>query len=160
VAHSLRWRFVMLGLLGACGTALAQDPAAPHRCAGIVEPSERLACYDAAFGAPRVDPVVAQKRAVEEFGLSDAEKQKRDPVLAAKAAAEPDRIEAAVTKLGYGANGERLVSLDNGQVWVTTEATMRGNINVGDKVAVRKAALGTHMLITAARVPLRVKRVR
>ena len=150
---------VLLGLLWSAA-AVAQSPTPTHACAAIADPDERLACYDAAFGAPRVDPAVEERRAVEEFGLSETEKQQRDPAKAAKAAAEPKRIEAGVVKLSFGANGERIVSLDNGQVWVTTESGIRGNINVGDKVAVRKAALGTHMLITAARVPLRVKRVR
>jgi hypothetical protein len=133
--------------------------ATTHACARVVEPVDRLACYDAAFGAPVPDPVVVERRAVEEFGLSDSEKRERDP-MKATAAVDPKRIEAKVTKLAYGANGERIVSLDNGQVWVTTETSMRGNVKVGDAVAVRKAALGTHMLVTAARVPLRVKRVR
>lgn len=142
-----------------CCPLFAQAQATSHPCASEPEPVRRLACYDAAFGAPRVDPEVVEKRAVEEFGLRESEKRERDP-MRAQAPEEAKRIEAVVSKLDYGANGERIVALDNGQVWVTTEAGMRGNINVGDRVAVRKAALGTHMLITAARVPLRVKRVR
>lgn len=152
---------LLIALLGAAAhTSAAAESNPTHACASIAAPSERLACYDAAFGAPKVDAAVAERRAVEEFGLSENEKRERDPLKAAEAAAEPKRIEARVSRLSYGANGERIVALDNGQVWVTTEASMRGNINVGDTVAVRKAALGTHMLLTAARVPLRVKRVR
>ena len=153
IRNALFW----VALLGSGG--LQAQSAESHRCASVAAPVERLACYDAAFGAPKVDVAVENKRAVEEFGLSETEKRERDP-LTAKAPPQPDRIEALVSKLSYGANGERIVALDNGQVWITTETSMRGNVKVGDKVAVRKAALGTHMLVTAARVPLRVKRVR
>jgi hypothetical protein len=145
-----------LGLALATGLVGAAEPG--HPCATIAEPGRRLACYDAAFGQPAEIQVEARERAEQEFGLSDAERRARDPVEATRV--EPDRIEASVTKVRYGDSGERVVSLDNGQVWVTTERGSRGTIDVGERVAVRKAALGTHMLVTAARVPLRVRRVR
>lgn len=154
-AHAL----FLLAIAAPLGLHAQASATSTHPCAATVDAAERLACYDAAFGAPAPNPAAVRERAVADFGLSETEKRERDP-LQSKPADDPKRIEAKVTKLGYSANGERIVSLDNGQVWVTTESSMRGNVNVGDAVAVRKAALGTHMLITAARVPLRVKRVR
>jgi hypothetical protein len=143
-------------LLAFAGSAPAANPG--HPCAEIPESDRRLACYDAAFGVPPVAQEEREERAEREFGLSEAERRERDPVRAAEET--PDRIEANVRDLRYDDNGGRVVSLDNGQVWLITEKGMRGHIKVGDRVAVRKAALGTHMLVTAARVPLRARRVR
>src|SRR5690606_11761779 len=63
-----------------CCPVFAQAQATSHPCASEPEPVRRLACYDAAFGAPRVDPEVVEKRAVEEFGLRESEKRERDPM--------------------------------------------------------------------------------
>lgn len=87
IRNALAW----VALLGSGG--LHAQSAETHRCASIAAPVERLACYDAAFGAPKVDVAVENKRAVEEFGLSETEKRERDP-MAAQAAPQPDRIEA------------------------------------------------------------------
>lgn len=148
---------VVLGLVP-IATATASGPQS-HACAGVSPPSERLACYDAAF-PPLSDPQAlaqAKEKAVAEFGLSDDQLRERDPARARDL--EPSRIEATVSVLGQRADGARVVTLDNGQVWVLTTVTSKGPLNVGDRVTVRAAALGTYMLVTPGGVPLRVRRM-
>jgi len=143
-------------LAAATSVAVAQEPS--HACAGVAEPTERLACYDAAF-PPLSDPEAlarAREKAVAEFGLSTDQLRERDP---SRGRDEPSRIEAAVAGLGQRADGLRVVTLDNGQVWVLTKVTSKGPLNVGDRVKIRAAALGTYMLVTPGGVPLRVRRM-
>lgn len=139
-------------------TANAFEPQT-HACAGIASPTERLACYDTAF-PPLSDPEAlarAKEKAVAEFGLSQDQLRERDPNAARNV--DPSRIEGTVAALSQRADGVRVVTLDNGQVWVLTEVTSKGPLYVGDQVKVRKAALGTYMLVTPGGVPLRVRRM-
>jgi hypothetical protein len=137
-----------------------------HPCAATVEPAERLACYDKAFppgpGArygeveTKVDREAARQQALRDFGLNGSQKEERTPE--AERVDRPDRIEAAVTKVSYRASGERVVSLDNGQVWLITEVTEKGWIKAGDRISVKTAMMGTFMLDTG-RVQLRARRL-
>ena len=63
-----------------------------------------------------------------------------------------------MTKVSYRASGERVISLDNGQVWLITEVTEKGWIKPGDHISVRTALMGTYMLDTG-RVQLRARRL-
>jgi hypothetical protein len=145
----------MLLLLCAAGGAVA------HPCSTISAGPERLACYDAAFppaATPANTPPPEGVRDGErEFGLSEHALQVRD---AARGQARPDRIEAVIARIDVRANGERVFTLDNGQVWEQTQAMTRGRLHPGDTVTVRNAALGSFMLITPSKVALRVRRVR
>ena len=158
----------------------AGDPS--HPCAAVDDPPERLACYDQAFprpdgaavaAAPEAAQVVQQapgravERApepkapaaaetVEEFGLNRAQLQARDPE---RVSTRIERIEATVTEVRYRPSGERVITLDNGQVWLQTEVTARGPLRAGDTVAIRRAALGSFQLVTPGRVALRVRRI-
>lgn len=127
-----------------------------HRCAVVVDPAQRLACYDKAYPPPLSVHEAARAKARDEFG--------RDAVPVAAMAAEdakvPERIRANVAHVDYGAGGSRDVALDNGQVWRVVDAASRGVLAEGDAIQVRKAALGSFMLVTRAGVPLRVRRVR
>lgn len=142
--------------------AVAGEPQS-HRCAAVVEPDARLACYDAAFPPAagvrtQADQAEAQRtRSLADFGLDDRQLQARDPEAAARI---PARIEARIASVAYRPTGERVVTLDNGQVWLLTEVSSKGNLDSGDPVVVRKAALGSYMLVTESRLSLRARRVR
>jgi len=73
--------------------------------------------------------------------------------------ADPDQIESSIAKLAY-ANGRRIFTLDNGHVWATVDAASMGHAVEGDRVRVRKGALGSYILETPAGVGLRVRRTR
>jgi hypothetical protein len=53
-----------------------------------------------------------------------------------------------------------VVTLENGQVWTQIQVDVRARIAVGDTVTIKKAALGSHMLVTASRYATRVRRVK
>lgn len=147
------------------GPAFAAEPVGQsHPCANTVDPTERLACYDAAFppgpdilsGAASLE--AERKKALEEFGLNRMQLRSQDPERAREI--EHDRIEATVARVGQRATGERVITLDNDQVWLLTEATSKGHLSAGDRVVIREAALGSYKLMTPGRVPLRARRIR
>lgn len=165
VVRSLVFGVIALAGLGTmAGDASAQGTA--HTCAVISDANERLACYDRAFppiaGAGTVASAeqleARRKLAAEEFGLNPRQIFERKPQALQEV--EPDRIEGTVKSIVERADGERVVTLENGQVWLLTEVTSRGRLAVGDNVTVREAALGTYMLLTPKRIPLRAKRLR
>lgn len=135
-----------------------------HACAGVADPDDRLACYDRAFppaaGASTSvhDLEARRKQVVEEFGFNKQQLLDRAPEPLR--AINPDRIEGIVKAVTERENGERLVTLENGQAWLLTEGSSRGRLNPGDTIVVREAALGTYMLVTPTRVALRAKRLR
>jgi hypothetical protein len=173
-----------LGLLFAIGVAAAGAGEPTHPCAAVDDRAKRLACYDETFprpGAPagveqqavapvaeatevpqpRDIPVVPEAaegpELVEKFGLTEAQLQARDPERPREE--RVDRIEARIVGIRHRASGERLVTLDNGQVWLQTEITVRGHLAEGDEVVIRRAALGSFQLVTPGRVALRVRRI-
>ncbi|MHC9084941.1 hypothetical protein ACYX7E_07870 [Luteimonas sp. RIT-PG2_3] len=130
-----------------------QVSAASHSCAAVVERDARLECYDRSFPPdPQVRQAEAEK-ATREFGLAPEPRTRSEEH-------SPDRIEARIVKLAYGQRGERTLTLDNKQVWRIVEATSRGHMVEGDQVSVRKASMGSHLLISPGGVPLRAQRVR
>jgi len=144
------------------GSAAAADSAAgAHPCATVGNASKRLACYDRAFPPPSTSPSsagVAEEKtadARQEFGLNQAQLREQDP----ERDVALDRIEAKLVSLSRRRTGERVLTLDNGQIWLLTEVTSKGQLRVGDAVQIRTAALGSFMLITPARVPLRARRL-
>lgn len=149
---------VAMILLASAGFAGAQTPA--HPCAATEDPEARLACYDQAF------PPVASAAGLEEsrveqarrdFGLSVVQKREMTPEQEREAM--PERIEAAVVGISQRANGQRVLTLDNEQIWLVTETTDKGPLRVGDQVVVRRGAIGNFLLRTPGRVTLRVRRV-
>lgn len=123
-----------------------------HPCAAVEDAAVRLACYDAAF--PPVVGVADQAR--RDFGLGRADVRARGPAPEAT----PDRIEAVIVRLSERRTGERVVTLDNDQVWLLTDAGSRGPLTEGDRILIRKAAMSSHLLVTPGGIPLRAKRIR
>lgn len=147
-------------------TAIGAEPTITHPCAAIEDGQERLACYDAAFPrpvgrqvreqAPDTDSIQAHERS-QDFGLSEAQLRAREPERGQEKRVE--LIEATVVGIRYRSSGERIITLDNGQVWLQTEVTVRGPLAEGDQVSIRRAALGSFMLVTPGRVALRARRI-
>lgn len=153
----------------------AESDATPAaaQCVSIEDSAARLACYDRAFGRSSetgaAAPAIAEgtaaavstdaARAVDEFGLSDAAKRKRDPEKAKETM--PESISSTVTRVAFRPTGEVVVTLENEQVWEQAEiVTTKPRVKVGDAVTIRKAALGSYTLLTPGRTVIRVRRVR
>lgn len=159
-----------------------------HRCAAVTGDAARLACYDQAFGRPdsnatpggaaapavqaqpvTVAPAVAAPvvpvpsataaaQAREEFGLSETAKRARDPEKARETM--PQSITVVVAKVVRRPTGESIVTLENDQVWEQAEPGTTVLLKAGDSVTIRKAALGSYVLVTPSRAAVRVRRVR
>jgi hypothetical protein len=152
-------------------------------CASLKQDPARLACFDrevaklaplAKSGAPTQaapmpatppSPVVAAtppKAASDpndEFGVSGSLARKRteanpiaDPV--------PKELHAAVTGIKTKPYGELILELDNGQVWEQTEKQSTFLIKEGEKVRIRKRALGSYFLTADSGATTRVRRTR
>ena len=148
-----------LALLFAVAQVVASPQEANNSCAVVTAASERLACYDAAFPpiAGAVDMASEKERALKEFGLNKSQLRDRDPDRMSVLA--PDRIEALVARVSQRPTGERLITLDSGQVWLLTEATMKGHLAIGERVTIREALFGSHILLTPNNIALRARRV-
>lgn len=153
--HCLAIASFVPGIAGAQGMS-------QHSCAGVADPSERLACYDRAFppvaGAGIPDIEVRRKQALNEFGFTKRQLLDRRPESLREI--EPHHVEGVIKTLTVREDGERVVTLDNGQAWLLTEVTSRGRLSPGDKIIVREASLGSYMLVTPSRVALRARRLR
>ena len=154
-----------LALVASVPAAMAADS---HPCAATAEPSERLACYDKAFppgpgarfgdvGLTAADREAQRQQALRDFGLNRTQAEERKPE--AEREFRPDRVEGTITKISYRATGERVLALDNGQVWMIIEVTEKGFLKVGDRVTLKTGVLGNTYMLDTGRIHLRARRL-
>jgi hypothetical protein len=171
----------------AVGTAFAATAAgalqdALAQCAAIAGRDDRLACFDAlashhpsladngpararqsaaaaaAIAAPtvaaaadgaRVVPAVpAESERPEDFGLNAAQRAQTEPRLSS--------IIARVSGFSHSKQGKIQAELDNGQAWELDEADPL--LAPGDPVTIRRATLGSYVLVTPTKRLHRVRR--
>lgn len=130
----------------ASSAARVAPAAAPAAAAVAASPAPAPAAAPAAVQAS--DPVA-------EFGLTETAKRAKTP----SKPAEPQSISARVVSLSWRKYGEFVVTLDNGQVWEQIEPMPAAAIRIGDPVTVKKALLGSYTLVTAGKVPTKVRRI-
>ncbi len=143
----------------------------------------RLDCYDSIFGRPTAPDLVGAPSVVApattgvaagavvsapapaatatpeaDFGLTEAAKRARVPDESREQL--PESISGTVAKVARQPAGELVVTLDNGQVWTQLQVDARARVVAGDTVVIKKAALGSHLLVTANRYATRVRRVK
>lgn len=147
----------------------------PQQCARIDDAAARLACYDsiyrstAAIGAPGaaagaaattagVAAAGAANNPQADFGLSEAAKRALDPE---KAKVEmPESVTDKVTSVRHKPTGELVVTLANGQVWLQIDSDSRAKVGVGQTVTIKKASLGSYLLVGPDKVATRVRRIK
>lgn len=93
-----------------------------------------------------------------DFGLTEADKRALDPERAEKT--QLTSIKSTVASVARRPTKELVVTLGNGQVWVQSESVTQVALKVGDVVTIRKASLGSHMLVAPNRAAMRVRRIR
>jgi len=165
----------MLTAAASLATAAEREQgSAAAKCVSIEDAAARLGCYDQAFGRPAAAPAAASAivggdaaaaasvdaaRGVDEFGLSEAAKRQRDPEKAKDTM--PTSISSTVSDVSFRPTGEVVVTLENGQVWTQAETvTTKARVKAGDEVTIRKAAMGSYVLVTPSRTAIRVRRAR
>ncbi len=160
-------------------------------CTHIADESARLRCYDehmrrlghpitadtpavskralaAAPPAP-ASPAAPESRAQappavskeSEFGLApDALRRKR--AAETPGTEPPEQLVSRVKAVSELAHGELRIELDNGQLWVETEAQWSGSFApaAGETVTIKHGALGSYFLTRQSGPALRVKRIR
>ena len=176
--------------LGAALVVLAASAAAAPsntdmaRCAAIPAPESRLACYDAlahrpADKAPSVAAVVpaavptpappapssaavptapqpAQASAAaiaadpKSFGLTPAQQHTAD--------LGPQSIAAQISIVSSDRIGRTLVVLENGETWTVMDND--GRLSSGDAVTIKRAALGSFLMLTRSNHSYRVRRIK
>lgn len=165
-----------IGLLVLAATstlAAAAGTETPQQCARVGDDASRLACYDRIFrgsGATAEATSTAGAAAAgaatgavaastkDDFGLTEAAKRARDPE---KAKVEmPDSVTDKVASVGHKLTGEMVVTLANGQVWVQIESDSRAKVGVGQTVTIRKASLGSYLMVGPDKIATRVRRTK
>jgi hypothetical protein len=185
--YRLSFIFACMGLaMGFAPLGHAQSlPEQMRACRAETDDSRRLNCYDRAAAtvdkiAPSAAPAVPAAAAAAavaasvpptapadkpnanapantsaaEFGVSEG------PLAAKRQATGLKEITAVVTAVSSRGRGELVLTLDNGQVWAQNEAVEYFPVNVGDKVKIHSAVLGSYLLQTPAKRTTKVTRLR
>lgn len=159
----LRLCIAVVGLcMFASDAAIAQTESAPpqvlagvYACANLAGEAERLACYDEAVG--RLQQAESQGRivAVDRDQVATIERDSfgfRLPSIASilrRGQPEQDqieRVETQVVRVVTYINGRHSFVMANGQTWTQIEAQSASNVDEGDTIVIRRAALGSYML--------------
>jgi hypothetical protein len=128
-----------LSFVLALGCARGQDIKAAQACTRLGDDAARLSCYDAALGAFK-PPTGQQSGAVKMDPLA---KFGDDSRLHTDAKIElPKNLTAQVQQVTPLANGLYRLTLDNGQVWTSTEADSALTFKVNDRVTISRMLLG------------------
>jgi hypothetical protein len=173
----LSTRFVVVTALTLLApAAAAKEKPAPSplvtaidRCRQIPDPTQRLACYDAASGAlvqatnsgavAVVDENEVKKVRHSLFGFS----LPKVPFFTGDTTANEaqDKIDSTITKVTALNNGYyQLVIADNNAVWVTTDDSISFfPPKPGQKIEIVRGALGNYFLRINGQVGVRGKRV-
>jgi hypothetical protein len=174
-------------LLAAAASAATPSAAPPSaadlaRCAAIAAAESRLACYDtlasssaavrpaagatfpatpgaaspaaaapAASAQPAAPPPPAtEATSIQNFGLTAAQQHLTD--------LGPRAMHARITSVTRYEPGHASIFLDNDQRWVVNEDD--GRLSPGDQVTIKRAAMGSYMLLSPANHTYHVRRMR
>ena len=174
-------------LLLAAAAALAASAAAAQKvpegspfitsvtaCQGIADPAQRLACYDASVAKLKTateqrEVVVVDKEQVRKtrrslfgfsfpdlpaiFGGGDGKGEEAD---------EPEfrQIESTIVNVGTRGDGKWIMVLPDGATWQYAEISRYVEPERGDKILIKKAALGGFMANIDGQRAVRVERIR
>jgi Protein of unknown function (DUF3121). len=156
-----------------CAGLRAADLQPAQQCADIAVDIDRLACYDRRFPpsarsspAPATtspsraaDPATHEAAAAvgadarRDFGLSEADKRRHQGLPT-----DADSISVTIQSISRRLTGEQVFETTEGQVWVEIEATSHVRLKPGETVTIRRAALGSYVLVTSKRAGTKVRR--
>lgn len=157
--------------LCACATAASaqEKSAAPADfqalldCRAIADPQQRLGCYDEKVSAVedarvRSDLIVADREQVREakrglFGLTLPQMK----LFSREGDEEINEVEATIARLSRNPSGKHTFLLDDGAVWAQTD-TQAVYPKKGDKIRIRRAAMGSFFANINGGSAIRVRR--
>ncbi len=170
-----RTNLVMAGLLTALAGSAALAAETPGRapavqtvldCRKIEDGPQRLACYDKAVGF--------MAKADETGDLVTVDRQQRTtlrrqafgfnlPSLSmfdkGQKLEENDRLTGKAARASQNKNGQWVITLDDGAVWVQTDdASLYPAPHPGSTIAIRRATLGSFFMLIDGRQQVRAKR--
>jgi len=130
----------------ALGCAHGQDLQAARACTRWGDDVSRLSCYDAAFG-------VAKSPAAQQSGVGKTDAQEKfgdNGRLHPEAKAElPKSLTVQVQQVTSLPTGRYRLTLDNGQVWRTTQADWALEFKANDTVTISRMVLGGYEISLA-----------
>jgi hypothetical protein len=164
--------------------AVAQDRRVPQgspfindvtRCQQVTDPTQRLACFDSSVAKLKTateqrEVVVVDKDQVRRtrrslFGFSfpdlpkifgggggDSDDEQDEP--------EFQQLESTIVKVGTPGNGKWIMVLPDGAAWQYAEVNRTVEPEAGDKILIKKAALGSFMANIDGQRAIRVQRIR
>jgi hypothetical protein len=135
-----------LAFVLALGCAHGQDLKAAQACTRLSDDVSRLACYDAALGVTK-SPTAQQSDA----GKTDAQAKFGDNGrLHPDAKADlPKTLTVQVQQVTSLPSGRYRLTLDNGQVWRTTQADWALAFKANDTVTISRMVLGGYEISLA-----------
>jgi hypothetical protein len=172
-------------ILMAAAAAAAPSNDDMARCAVIPAPDSRLACYDALAHRPadRVPSVAAKGKPAPAPAAAVAPAVAPAPTTAAAAAPQsaaaiaadprnfgltpaqqhtadlgPKSITAQISIVSSDRTGRTLAVLDNGETWTVMDND--GRLSSGDAVTIKRAVLGSFLMMTASNHSYRVRRLK
>jgi len=148
-AHSVTLPATPSRVAAGVGDAAPPGPEAVERGDGNIPEA-------GAAANPAGEPASGQ----EQFGVPGSELARRREMVQRESdrqadrqgdsQADPDRLNATVVALSARPRGERIVTLDNGQVWVQ-KTPQYISIEAGDSVTILKGALRSYRLVAGGR---------
>lgn len=174
-------RVVLVGAVVAlAGAASAQDrPALDHKsapqvverlfdCREIADPTERLACFDREVAVVEQatksdDLVMADREQLSEarkglFGFSIPKLRLFDRGSEEERAL--DQIEGVIASTRSSATGKLVVTLEDGARWAQTDDTpIPGSVRAGDRITIKRAAVGSFLGKIGTKRAFRVQRL-
>jgi hypothetical protein len=170
VVSNVRWAWLPVIALAIPTTAHAQADdsavAAFAQCAAIQVDADRLACFDrvtrevrasaAAAAGQSAKAKIPGRREREDFGLTDVQREKKQPEQAKKLKELTVRV-AASRKFGAGYYA---IMLEDGAIWQTEELDpyLRPP-GSGDTVRIRRGMMGGYLLRFGDQPAIRVRRI-
>jgi hypothetical protein len=137
-------------------------PVAPPPPASAAPPTAAAAAATSATpAAPPVPPASAPAPSFasdpRNFGFTEAQQHAQAQPHAAPEA--PANIQARVAKFVDNRAGRAYVVLDNGQTWVFVDAGDDAGLSPGDAVTIKRASLGSFLILTPSKHALHVRRL-
>ena len=164
---------VTLGVTIATSALAAEPPPRPPAavqaamdCRKVTDDSARLACYDKAMG--QLDQALAQGQvvAVDHAQVQAVRRQAFGFTLPSLGfldrGAKPEEIaqvELSVVSARQGSDGKWLLELEGGQIWrQIDDGQFSRDPKPGAKAIIKKAMLGSYMMMIGGHSPVRVHR--